>query len=286
MMGCLKIQIEVSRIIKLLLGGSPCTHWSIAQKNSRETEPSGLGWELFKNYLIAKEKYKPDYFLYENNKSAAQPIKDQIAKELRVDLQYINSALVSAQNRRRFYAHNIPNVLLPPDRGILLKDILENAITWQEKSYALTTSCKNAIPEDTIKKHRHTMVACPIGTRVVDKSRTLTASYSHHARRDFEMDIITNGQLGSTNGSWIHNNFFIELSDENFKNKTIYEVKDSLIKIKDIEYPIKLPDGHYMIRKLSVTECKRLQTVPDEYIMPCSNSQNYKMLGNGWTVEN
>lgn len=58
-------------MIKLLIGGSPCTFWSIAQKNNRETEAEGLGWELFKNYLIAKEKFKPDFFLYENNKSAA-----------------------------------------------------------------------------------------------------------------------------------------------------------------------------------------------------------------------
>ena len=68
-------------MIKLLIGGSPCTFWSIAQKNGRETEAKGIGWELFKNYLIAKEKFKPDFFLYENNKSAAQPIKNQIAQK-------------------------------------------------------------------------------------------------------------------------------------------------------------------------------------------------------------
>ena len=95
--------------IKMLIGGSPCTHWSIAQTKNRETVPSGMGWELFKNYLIAKEKFKPDFFLYENNKSAAQAIKDQIVKELGVGVDpevrftYINSALVSAQNRQRFY---------------------------------------------------------------------------------------------------------------------------------------------------------------------------------------
>ena len=65
-------------MIKLLIGGSPCTFWSIAQKNNRETKAMGLGWELFKNYLVAKEKFKPDFFLYENNKSAAKAIKDQI----------------------------------------------------------------------------------------------------------------------------------------------------------------------------------------------------------------
>lgn len=112
-------------MIKILMGGSPCTHWSIAQKNNRETEPEGLGWELFENYLIAKEKFKPDFFLYENNKSAAQAIKDQISAELGVDLMYINSALVSAQNRQRFYAFNW-EVEQPEDRGILLRDILEN----------------------------------------------------------------------------------------------------------------------------------------------------------------
>lgn len=58
-------------MIKLLIGGSPCTYWSVAQKKGREVEAKGLGWELFKNYLIAKEKFKPDLFLYENNKSAA-----------------------------------------------------------------------------------------------------------------------------------------------------------------------------------------------------------------------
>ena len=72
-------------MIKILIGGSPCTYWSVAQKKGREVEAEGLGWELFRNYLIAKEKFKPDFFLYENNKSAAQPIKDQISHELGVD---------------------------------------------------------------------------------------------------------------------------------------------------------------------------------------------------------
>lgn len=120
-------------MIKLLIGGSPCTFWSIAQKNNRETEAKGLGWELFKNYLIAKEKFKPDFFLYENNKSAAQAIKDQISRELGVELMYINSALVSAQNRQRFYAFNW-TVEQPKDRKIKLNDILEYGTASREKS--------------------------------------------------------------------------------------------------------------------------------------------------------
>ena len=123
-----RILKEVVQILKLLLGGSPCTFWSIARTKERETEPSGIGWELFKNYLIAREKYRPDYFLYENNKSMANAIREQITKELGVEPILINSALVSAQNRQRLYWTNIPGVQQPEDRGILLRDVLDDTV--------------------------------------------------------------------------------------------------------------------------------------------------------------
>ena len=69
------------------------------------------------------------------------------------------------------------------------------------------------------------------------------------------------------------------------KEITIYEVKDGKITIKGKQYPIKLKDGYYIIRKLTVRECMRLQTVPEWYEFPVSDSQAYKMLGNGWTCE-
>lgn len=69
------------------------------------------------------------------------------------------------------------------------------------------------------------------------------------------------------------------------KQYPVYQVKDGQITIKDKSYPIKLADGFYIIRKLTVRECKRLQTVPEWYEFPVSDSQAYKMLGNGWTVE-
>lgn len=120
-------------MIKILMGGSPCTHWSIAQSKNRETEPIGIGWELFKNFLIAKEKYNPDYFLYENNKSISVAIRTQITKELGVEPILINSALVSAQNRQRFYwvgkretdgLYSQVTVEQPEDRKICLFDVL------------------------------------------------------------------------------------------------------------------------------------------------------------------
>lgn len=127
---------------KLLIGGSPCTHWSIAQHNGRETEASGIGWELFKCYLAAKEKFKPDYFLYENNRSASEAIKEQISHELGAPLHYINSALVSAQNRQRFYVHNFGDIGQPADRGIVLDDILDSS--EGEQFYKLAHVAKGA----------------------------------------------------------------------------------------------------------------------------------------------
>lgn len=87
----------------------------------------------------------------------------------------------------------------------------------------------------------------------------------------------------TANGDWPHNNFLIEAADG--KTYPVYEVRSGIITIKGKQYPIKLADGFYIIRKLTVTECKRLQTVPGSYIFPVSDTQAYKMLGNGWTVD-
>lgn len=87
----------------------------------------------------------------------------------------INSALISAQNRQRLYwvgrrnadgSYSRVRIPLPIDRGIVLRDILDSGIAWNEKSYALTTRCMGAIPSDTLKRHRHTMVAEPLNEPV------------------------------------------------------------------------------------------------------------------------
>ena len=336
-------------MIKLLIGGSPCTYWSIAQKNNRETEPSGMGWELFKNYLIAKEKFKLDFFLYENNKSAAQAIKDQIKKELGVTgclfeenaqgqffigdgafydtdagARYIeiNSALVSAQNRQRFYVHNCGDVEQPGDRGILLRDVLESGQGWTEKSYAVTTRVSGAIPEDTLKRKRHTMVAEPVifqtphgnnaGGCKYEKSPALTANgswqdnnravepicktienalpklcdkygYIPEMFNAYNCAEITDKSPTLSTGSMHTSSCATSIFERT--EKPAYEVRDGKITIKGKQYPIKLADGFYFIRKLTVTECCRLQTLPDDYCRAVSASQAYKGLGNGWTAE-
>ena len=378
-------------MIKILLGGSPCTFWSIAQKNNRETEAEGLGWELFKNYLIAKEKFKPDFFLYENNKSAAQPIKDQIQQELGVDLMYINSALVSAQKRERFYCFNW-TVDQPEDRGLLLRDILESGVTDRDKARCVTASVGRTTHREYLMKHQNTASFEPVGigwrgrkddegkwkkryesngeskanaitTAVTDsmvaeplyigavpnnKGTYLNGKQPSQQYRVFDVNhkgvavttcAITNvaqpvrvGGMPRPNGEvstsqakriysvdgksvnltaqgggegaktglysvpvdyyyatpveWDEDGRPIKaISTADGKIYPVYEVHDGIITVKDKQYPIKLADGFYIIRKLTPIECERLQTLPDGYTSAVSDAQRYKGLGNGWTAE-
>ena len=342
--------------MKLLIGGSPCTHWSIAQTKNRETEASGIGWELFLNYRIARDKYKPDFFLYENNKSMSPAIRAQITAELGVEPILINSALVSAQNRQRLYwvgkrepdgTYSQVAVEQPEDRGILLRDILETGIAWQEKSYCIAaTEYKGSNPQQTLSKHRRTMVAEPVRIGTIEndaKNQTFDSQqyrvYSPDAKsvtlcgnggglgaktglyavpvcvgampnKDGEVGTSQSRRIYSTDGKSVSlqarpngggadgattglyavpvipdgkGQFVIKAAGG--KEIPVYEVRGGRITIKEKTYPIKLADGFYIIRKLTVTECKRLQTVPDTYAFPVSDTQAYKMLGNGWTVD-
>lgn len=348
--------------MKLLIGGSPCTHWSIAQTKNRETEASGIGWELFLNYRIARDKYKPDFFLYENNKSMSPAIREQITEELGVEPVLINSALVSAQNRQRLYWAGKRNqdgtysqvaVEQPEDRGILLRDILETGIAWQEKSYCITaTEYQGSNPQQTLSKHRRTMAAEPVRIGTIEngaknqafesqqyrvyslggKSVTLcgngggvgakTGLYAvpccmryerspeaKRLRKQYEAHEISHGYhefselhprtdgKSNTLSTVLKDNPICEpviemdesgryaISAADGKKYPVYEVRNGLITITDKQYPIKLADGFYIIRKLTVRECMRLQTVPETYAFPVSDSQAYKMLGNGWTVD-
>ena len=121
----------------LLIGGSPCTHWSIARKG-RETTSDGFGFELFKQYVRAFKESGCKYFLYENNYSMHKDIREEITKYIGVQPIMINSELVSAQSRKRLYWTNIPGVQQPEDKGILLKDIIESGTVDRNKSLCVT----------------------------------------------------------------------------------------------------------------------------------------------------
>ena len=176
--------------IDYLIGGSPCTFWSIAQSpDKRETTASGLGWELFSQYVRALKEAKPKYFLYENNKSMSKAIYKSISDSFGFEPILINSALVSAQNRNRYYwcgkrnddgTYSKVDIPQPQDRGILLRDILEgNDLTCGEKGYTVTASYNGAVPWNTIERHQRNMVAEPVGTTKDEKSYCLTSGYSN-----------------------------------------------------------------------------------------------------------
>lgn len=359
--------------MKLTIGGSPCTHWSIAQTKNRETEPSGIGWELFENYLIALDKFRPDWFLYENNKSMSAAIREEITRRLGVEPICINSALVSAQNRQRLYWTNIPGVQQPEDRGILLRDILETGCAVREKAYTLKANYYKAGSANAMDGGHFPapMAAEPVNVTVDGKAQCLRATYYKDGIRNMVGNTIDRktcvaepvrigtiendaknadfdsqqyrvyspdgksvtlcgqgGGVGAKTGLYAtpwdvyeatkqgHTTIFpgecVDLTQPNSKtrrgrrmaeranclttycafyeycgtlDRPIYRVEGGYITIKGKQYPIKLADGFYIIRKLTVTECKRLQTVPDSYVFPVSDTQAYKMLGNGWTVD-
>lgn len=341
--------------IDYIIGGSPCTYWSIAQKNNRETEASGLGWELFSQYVRALNAVKPKFFIYENNKSMSSAIRESITKTFGFEPICINSALVSAQNRNRLYwvgkrnndgTYSKVDVEQPEDCVIFLKDILDNGcdLTVNNKSWTLTASYNGAVPWNTIERCQRNMVAEPVciqeqvyGRKVQNdgsydrryearkdnKSGTLTGTMRQNAIAEPVADTIQVGSLPRPNGELSTSQAMriystegksvnlvsggggmggktglyavpVEFKDNiptktvsyaDGKTYTVYEVKNGLITIKGKEYPIKLNDGYYIIRKLTVSECKRLQTVPEWYEFPVSDTQVYKMLGNGWTVD-
>ena len=376
--------------VDFLIGGSPCTYWSIAQTKNRETVASGMGWELFSQYVRALHEAKPKYFIYENNKSMSKAIRASIDETFGFEAVLINSALVSAQNRQRLYWVGKRNddgtyskvlVEQPEDRGILLRDILETGIAWHEKSYCITaTEYKGSTPQQTLAKHRRTMVDEPVNITQDGKAQCLRSTYYKDGIRNMigntvdrktcvaepiRIGTIENdaknqyhdsqqyrvyspegkgvtlcgngGGLGEKTGLYAVptpieysplDNCDVVITDNNIrcsykdgsgtamgysiyfddvksptvisghaakmkiiervsdkKQYPVYEVRNGLITIKGKQYPIKLKDGYYIIRKLTVNECKRLQTVPEWYEFPVSDSQAYKMLGNGWTCE-
>lgn len=278
-------------VIKLLIGGSPCTHWSIAQTRNRETTAEGIGWELFRNYVIARDKYQPDYFLYENNKSMSAAIREQITAELGVDPVLINSALVSAQNRQRLYwagkrepdgRYSQVTIEQPEDRGILVRDILETGEAVREKGYTLKANYGKTGPASAFDSGHYpaTKKLVRVGTIESGEKSAAADSQANRVYSTGGKSVTLSGGGGGAGGK---TGLYAVLARG--KERPVYEVRDGLVTINGKKYPVELKDGCYIVRKLTVSECKRLQTVPEGYEFPVSNTQAYKMLGNGWTVE-
>jgi DNA (cytosine-5)-methyltransferase 3A len=245
----------------IVIGGSPCTYWSIAKTNREET-PDGIGGQLFMHFVRAVKETGCKYFLYENNYSIHKNIKAFISEQLGVEPIMINSALVSAQQRKRCYWTNIPNVVQPEDRGIVLADVLENA--------------------EREKRRNVSGIAEPARVGHLSKS-TGQANRIYSVEGKSVCQSTPSGGGGSATGLYAIPAKSVSPTDS--KEHTVYKVEGGEIEIKGKIYPIKLKDGYYIIRKLTPVECERIQTLPDNYTEGVSNTQRYKCIGNGWTVE-
>ena len=214
----------------ILIGGSPCQDLSIAKIGGK-----GLAGEkssLFYQYLRALEECRPKYFLLENVASMKNSDRDIITELLGVKPIAINSNLVSALERNRYYWTNIPGIVAPEDKGIYFSDVMEDEVEdrfyFSDKTYASM--------EKIIKRSK-------------DKGL------------GFRSGIIENPNA------------------EKFKNLDANYHKGCDGK----RSMVKANDGR--LRMATPTEAERLQTLPDGYTDGISNTQRYKCLGNGWTVD-
>jgi DNA (cytosine-5)-methyltransferase 3A len=233
----------------------------------------------------------------------------------------INSALVSAQQRKRCYWTNIPNVTQPEDRGILLKDVLESGIGWQDKSYCVTSSYDGAVIWNTLERNQRTMIAEPVkdtqyksvmivpeatkqGYVEINQGECVDlAQLNSKTRRGRKMSDKSNCVTTSpefyqfvqpANTDAIKSTVRLgHIGKSDGQANRVYSVKGKSICLQSQSggggaktglYKIDLPDGDYYIRKLTPVECERLQTLPDDYTKGISNTQRYKCIGNGWTV--
>lgn len=246
--------------IDILIGGSPCQTFSNAGTRTGFDGKSGLFYTYLEilNHLKA---INPNIkFLLENVKMKSE-WRDEITRCMGVEPVLINSALVSAQQRNRYYWCNW-QVEQPQDKHIVLKDILlknENSDFVNLKTYCRDFGTKGKIM--TIED---------------EKTQCLTSSMGTGGGNvPVVVEPIRVGHFG--NGS---------------QGQRIYSVRGKSICLSSAEgggnqvwVKIDLPDGDYIVRKLLPVECERLQTLPDGWTEGVSNTQRYKQIGNGWTVD-
>ena len=223
--------------IDLLIGGSPCQGFSFAGKQLAFDDPRSKLFFVYVDILNHIKKHNPNVkFLLENVRMKKEFL-DVISNCLGVEPEPINSALLSAQNRQRYYWANW-EFGQPDNNGIVLADILEDGEVDRDKSYCIDACYyKGGNPKQYFNKSRRKLVF------IIQKPRGFNKGGAK----------ALDGKSPSlSSSSWQHNNH--------------------------------LTDG-VSYRKLTPLECERLQTVPDGYSAHVSNTQRYRMLGNGFTVD-
>jgi len=269
--------------IDLLIGGSPCQGFSFAGKGLNfEDERS----KLFFEFVRLVKECKPKYFFLENVKMKKEH-ELVISKYLGVEPIEINSALVSAQNRVRLYWTNInekelglfgekkADIQQPKDRGIKLKDILETEV---EEKYYLSDKLIKYI---TNKKRLDKKFTAING----EKSLSMMANYFNSTNGSFCVDCngrVDEDKTGTITSSY-HKGTETNGSRPFIKEKSGYFTAGGHSGGKHSDMDL-IPHKD-KIRRLTPVEVERLQTVPENYTDIVSDTQRYRMLGNGWTVD-
>lgn len=240
--------------IDLVIAGSPCQGFSMAGKQLAFDDERSKLYFTFERILKEIQRENPDVkFLLENVKMK-QEYKDVITERLGVTPIAINSNLLSAQNRYRLYWTNIEVDSLE-DKGIILKDILQHEV--DEKYYIKGGRLQWLKRFGEVKEKDGYVAFNPV------KGKCLTVR-SEPSRN---CTYILQWPHGSNNGGYrAMDGKTPALTTSSWENNNLL-----------------LNEG--LVRKLTPIECERLQTVPDGYTSCVSDSQRYKMLGNGWTVD-
>ena len=270
-LGCVKNVVGMAASglfgeVDLLMGGSPCQGFSNAGKGLGFVDPRSM---LLYDFLMIKNFLQPKYFLLENVRMK-KPDQDAISRMIGCEPVFINSADFSAQNRQRLYWTNIP-VAAWEDRGILLRDVLEDSQTDRDKKICLDANYyKGSSVENYLAKSRRQMVF------QVNPDKSAGGSQPHMQDRVFDESGKTHALTAS----------FAKQTNvqTRIKNKS-FTLLSRINAGKKIQWHNVSTDPNLTWRRLSVTECERLQTLPDGYTAGISNTQRYKSIGNGWTVD-
>jgi DNA-cytosine methyltransferase len=309
--------------IDLLIGGSPCQSFSFAGKRKGmstacnqeiltlehylELKADGFEFEgqsyLFWEYMRLLKETKPKYFLLENVMMSAKWQKI-LSQAIGIDPIMINSSLLSAQNRKRLYWTNIgtntanlfgidqPGIMQPKDKGILLRDILEDKVEdryfLSDKAIERTLRYKGAI-NSLNTDYKALCLAADYYKGGRDNQYVKTDRKGNLKKNQDKSSTLSVGGHGCGNHSDMDclvikcHSLQPRCGDPKKGGTGPLSREDGKTYCLDTGCSMAIETNK--IRRLTPIECERLQTVPDNYTNHVSNCQRYKMLGNGWTVD-
>lgn len=281
--------------IDLLIGGSPCQGFSFAGKQLAFDDPRSALFFVYVDILNHIRSVNPDVkFMLENVKMKKEYLA-VISEQLGVEPVFINSALVSAQIRQRYYWANW-EITQPEDRGILLMDILEDGEVDRDKSYCIDANYhKGGNPEQYFNKRRRQLVFNPAARvgRKLDENGKRNDSLDQKPVQCLEvqphgksrcLSTVAKDTVVSPLPPGRYPLIIQKGRGNNPGGLRALDGKTPAITSCSWQYNNYLTDGK-MYRMLTPIECERLQTFPDGYTAHVSNRQRYKALGNSWTVD-